>query len=285
MRKNVLIIGGDQRYLEVIRILTEQELNVFLVGFDQLSFALPNVTKLRLDEVDFEKIDVVLLAIGGTDDHGRIASDFSEAELVLTEEMIAQTPKHALICTGVLNDYLVGICRERTLIDLYARDDVAIYNSIPTAEGILQTAMQETDYTIHGANVLVLGFGRVGATVAHLFHAVGANVTVAVRKRADMARIEQQKLHALPLTNLTTAVSEMDIVINTIPHRYVNAALLAKLQQHVLIIDIATKPGGVDFAAAEKLGIKALHLLGIPGKVAPKTGGKIMAHALLEVMK
>lgn len=281
---NVLIIGGDNRYLEVINILLERGLNVYVTGFDNVSFDAENITKWRLDEIEFEKIDAILLAISGTDLEGRISTAFSDEPLFLTKEMISNTKKHCIICTGVINRYLEEVCSERTLIDLYARDDVAIYNAIPTSEGILMKAMQETDYTVHNANVIVLGFGRIGFTVAHLFAAVGANVTVAVRNPADIARIKQLKLSAIYLDDLEKEVGRTNIIINTIPHLLVNEDVIAQMKGDTLIIDIATKPGGVDFKAAELRGIKAIHYLGIPGDVAPKTGGIIMANAFLDVI-
>ena len=45
----------------------------------------------------------------------------------------------------------------RKSVLLFNRDDVAIYNSIPTVEGTIMMAIQHTDFTIHGSNVIVLG--------------------------------------------------------------------------------------------------------------------------------
>src|SRR5699024_12192464 len=56
--------------------------------------------------------------------------------------------------------------------------DVAIYNSIPTAEGTIMMAMEHTDYTLHSSRICVTGFGRVGHTVANKFSALGAKVSV-----------------------------------------------------------------------------------------------------------
>ena len=50
---------------------------------------------------------------------------------------------------------------------------------------------------------------------------------------------------------------------------------------HTLIIDLASKPGGTDFRYAEKRGIKALLAPSLPGIVAPKTAGQILANVLI----
>ena len=57
--------------------------------------------------------------------------------------------------------------------------------------------------------------------------------------------------------------------------------ILGKLPQDALIIDIASGKGGVDYQAAERLGINALHCLGLPGKYA----GKISAKKLTEYVR
>lgn len=37
----IAVIGGDARQLEIIRKLTEQQADIYLVGFDQLDHGLP----------------------------------------------------------------------------------------------------------------------------------------------------------------------------------------------------------------------------------------------------
>ncbi len=67
---------------------------------------------------------------------------------------------------------------DRELVQLFKRDDVAIYNSIPTVEGTIMMAIQNTDITIHQSSVAVLGLGRVGMSVARTFSLLGAKVKV-----------------------------------------------------------------------------------------------------------
>ena len=84
---------------------------------------------------------------------------------------------------------------------------------------------------------------------------------------------------------LNEIVKDADIVINTIPHLIVTASVISKMPTHTLIIDFASKPGGTDFRYAEKRGIKALLAPSLPGIVAPKTAGQILANVLAELMK
>ena len=168
---------------------------------------------------------------------------------------------------------------------LFERDDVAIYNSIPTVEGTIMMAIQHTDFTIHGSSVAVLGLGRVGMSVARAFQALGAKVKVGARKSEDIARITEMALQPFYLNELAQEVKEVDIVINTIPFPIITAFVLANMPVHTLIIDLASKPGGTDFRYAEKSGIKALLAPSLPGIVAPKTAGQILANALGQLIQ
>ena len=127
---------------------------------------------------------------------GKVETIFSNEKVILTEEMIQSTPPHCTIYSGISQPYLNGITKEakRKQILLFERDDVAIYNSIPTVEGTIMMAIQHTDFTIHGSNIAVLGLGRVGMSVARAFHALGAKVKVGARKSEHIARITEMGL-------------------------------------------------------------------------------------------
>src|SRR5690606_34260024 len=149
----------------------------------------------------------------------------------------------------------------------------------------LMMAIQNTDITIHGSKVLVLGFGRVGMSVARAFACLGAKVKVGANKTSDLARITEMGLTPFDTNELIQHVSDIDICINTVPAPIVTANVLAQMPTNALIIDLASKPGGTDFRYAEKRGIKALLAPGLPGIVAPKTAGLILANVLAVLLK
>jgi dipicolinate synthase subunit A len=91
-------------------------------------------------------------------------------------------------------------------------------------------------------------------------------------------------LESFQLEDLEDEVSQIDICINTIPYHIVTAKVISKMPAHTLIIDLASKPGGTDFKYAEKRGIKALLAPGLPGIVAPKTAGQIVANVLAALL-
>ncbi|MDW4526541.1 dipicolinic acid synthetase subunit A [Rossellomorea marisflavi] len=283
---HIAVLGGDARQLEIIRKLTELDAKISLVGFEQLDHAFTGATKEKMSEIDFTMMDAIILPVPGTNLQGEIETIFSNEKVVLTEEILSRTPDHCTIYSGITNDYLSGIvdASKRDLIQLFERDDVAIYNSIPTVEGTIMMAIQHTDFTIHGSNIVILGLGRVGMSVARTFHHLGGRVKVGARKTEHLARASEMGLDSFQLGQLEKHVGQCDICINTIPAPIITSGVIAKMPSHILVIDLASKPGGTDFRFAEKRGIKALLAPGLPGIVAPKTAGQILANVLCKLM-
>lgn len=283
---HIAIIGGDARMLEVIQKFSELDATVALVGYDNLQNPYSGVTKKPLQPEVFESIDAVLLPTVGTDDQGKVESIFSSEELWLTEDIVERMPEHAKIYTGMAKPYLRNLCAKHnlSLVELLERDDVAIYNSIPTAEGALMMAIQNTDITIHGSTCMVLGIGRTGMTMARTLKGIGARVKVGVRRPEHIARAFEMGFEPFDLKDLTAQASDVDLLFNTIPTMVVTARVIANLPHRAVIIDLASKPGGTDFRFAEKRGIKALLAPGLPGIVAPKTAGRIIAQTLSQLI-
>ncbi|WP_205092467.1 dipicolinic acid synthetase subunit A [Thalassobacillus pellis] len=283
---NVAILGGDARQIEMVRKLNEWDATLHLAGFDQLDYGFTGANHFDMDEDLVEKFDAVILPVPGTDESGKIDSIFSNQQMILDEDWVARTPEGCVFFTGITNDYLNSLFQKvnRTLIPLFSRDDVAIYNSVPTVEGTIMMVIQNTDFTIHSARVHVLGLGRVGMSVARAFHGLGAKVHVGVRKSSHFARALEMGLSPFYLKDLKEAAGECDILINTIPVPIVTASIIQKMPGHTFILDLASKPGGTDFRYAEKRGIKAILAPGLPGIVAPKSAGKILANVISQIL-
>ncbi|RKN86469.1 dipicolinate synthase subunit DpsA [Paenibacillus ginsengarvi] len=282
----ITLIGGDARQLEVIQKFSELDATVTLIGFDNLQYAYSGVTKVSLSPQVLEKADAVILPVVGTDDNGVVESIFSTTDMTIRDEHIAALPSHAKIYTGMAKPYLKKLVSEHNtkLVELLDRDDVAIYNSIPTAEGALMMAIQNTDITIHGSTSMVLGLGRTGMTMARTLQGLGAKVLVGVRKPEHFARAWEMGFTPFYLADLAHQVTSIDLLFNTIPTMIVTAQIIASMPHRAVIIDLASKPGGTDFRFAEKRGVKAILAPGLPGIVAPKTAGRILANTISQLI-
>ena len=157
-------------------------------------------------------------------------------------------------------------------------------NAVPTAEGAIQIAMEELPITIRGARALVIGYGRLGRALAPRLAALGAKISVAARKYADLAWAESWGFGVEQTGKLEGWLCGYDLIVNTVPARVLDEARLAELKPGCLVIDLASKPGGVDMEAAAQLGIKAVWALSLPGKVAPVTAAGSLRSTIYHIL-
>lgn len=287
MKRYIAVIGGDGRYLELIRQLQLlPDATIFLVGFDKLEQGYTGAKQVDITELECEKLDAVILPITGINHEGYVETVFSDRQIQLSKSWFSRLKSSARVFTGISNTFLTDAVKEANgiLIPLLNRDDVAIYNSIPTAEGAIVLAIEHTDYTIHSSRILVVGFGRVGNTVSNKFSAFGAQVSVSAQDSSDLARITEMGLKAIPLEKLHAYTHTCDLLINTIPAPVIHKEAIQHLPSHGVIIDLASKPGGTDFDYAEQRGIRAILAPSLPGVVAPKTSGKILADVIKQCL-
>ena len=209
-----------------------------------------------------------------------------QADLSLAQLLGAAKPG-ALALGGKVTESALSIARAAgvELVDYFARPELTVYNAIPTAEGCIGILLERRSRTLWGAAVLVLGFGPVGRALAVRLAALGARVTVAARRPVQRAMAEELGLRAVPLTELAAEAAAFDTVVNTIPAPVLTAQVLAALPKKSLIVDLASKPGGTDFAAARRLGHTALHALSLPTVWAPDTAGEALARTVQTILQ
>ena len=162
------------------------------------------------------------------------------------------------------------------LVDYFARPELTVYNGILLAE---------RTRTLWGTNLLLLGFGPVGQALGVRLAALGANVTVCARRAEQRALAESLGLRGAELARLAALAPAFDTVVNTIPAPVLTEPVLAALRPGSLIVDLASKPGGTDFAAAQRLGCKAIHALSLPAACAPDTAGEAVARTVLTILR
>ena len=158
-------------------------------------------------------------------------------------------------------------------------------SAISTAEGAIQIAINETPKNLHGNNVLVLGFGRIGKILSKMLDGIGSKVACEARKTTDLAWIKAYGYEPINLIELKQNLSRFDIIINTIPFVVLDKEMLQEVKKDALIIDLASNPGGVDKKAVKELGIKFNWALSLPGKVSPLTSAEFMKETLINMFK
>jgi len=280
--EHVAVIGGDRRQVELVHRLKKSVDHIFMVGFDRISFPDTNVTALPLSAVPWEQLNAILFPVSGVGTDGKIEAQYAFETLIVTREMLAKKPNNCIIFSGIRTEFLKDM--GENLVCWMERDDVAVYNSVPTAEGALMLAMQHTTVTIHNASVVILGYGRCGITIADLFQAVGAKVTVVTDEATEKARAHQAGHHTISVRAMHKELAYADICINTIPIFVLTEDTLPYVKDDCYILDIASRPGGVDTGVAGLLGLHVQEAPGLPGKVAPETAGEILAIVTMAIL-
>ena len=283
MFHTVSVIGGDLRQLTLGRELKKEGYHVFLYGFDKYA----DDTELD-EEEDLDLVlcsDIVILPVPVTFDGRTINSPYSASPLSLDEFLDAINPS-ALLFGGQIKPNLQKALTEKNIkfCDYLTREELAIRNAVPTAEGAIKIAIEETPITLHGSKCLVLGYGRIGKILSRMLQGMGANVWVEARKYADLAMIEGHGYEPLSLGEVKNFIDEFDIIFNTIPALILNETLLKAVKPDALIIDLSSKPGGVDFTAARLMGIRVIWALSLPGKVSPVTSGIIIKDTIMNIV-
>ena len=92
-------------------------------------------------------------------------------------------------------------------------------------------------------------------------------------------------LEAEGLERLGEWLCSFDLVVNTVPAPVLGIEELAAMKEGALIIDLASRPGGVDMASAAALGVRVIWALSLPGKVAPVTSGRYIKETVYHIME
>jgi dipicolinate synthase subunit A len=274
----IAVVGGDDREIYLIPELQKQGAYIVGVGFEKASVNLGITLASSLLEA-VGQVDVLLFPMFGTDERGVVKAKYSDSPIVLNKEVLQVIPARMPLVIGFARPALKSAAEKMgiQLVETAFLDELAILNSIPSAEGAIQMAMEATTITIQGSESFVLGLGRCGWTLARMLQGIGAHVTGVARKPADLARAAEMGLRAVHFFDLGDVIGNAEIIFNTVPHQILDRVMLERLSKDAVIVDLASIPGGTDFEFAQMLGIKALLAPGLPGIVAPKTAGRILA--------
>ena len=162
---------------------------------------------------------------------------------------------------------------EYRILDLLQDSDYLAQNAFITAECALQAAAPLMTTTFRGTPVLVAGWGRIGKCLCRLLQALGCQVTVSARKKADRAMIRALGMRAVSMDD---PVGGYRLIFNTVPEMIFPQERLAAAGS-CLKIDLASRQGmeGEDVIRAR----------GLPGVYAPESSGMLICDTVLRLIK
>lgn len=272
----VSIIGGDARGVEIARLLQNDQAKVTAFATHPEMAKIIDRPLCKSIEESIKNVDVLLLPIPpmGTDES--IFAPYAQEKVFIRGGILRVAKPKLLIIMGVASSKFKEMIKSKdfTLKEYEGDDELMILRSRPTAEGAVQIAMENTEFTIHKSNILLIGFGRIGQTLANLLIAMRANVLVIEKDPARKARAWEMGAETTTLEGIIDHISKIDIVYNTVPLQLLNEEVFQKSKPHTLFIDLSAPPGGINWELLTKAKRKGIWGRGLPGKSAPKTTGQ-----------
>lgn len=274
------VLGGDLRSVFAYRFLIDS-------GCNADTFLLENASLLSEEAKSdsFPLSDCYILGLPASNEHGLINSPLSDRSLSV-KDFFALVPKSATVFGGLLPDEFLSAAKEKGIRteDYFSSEELQIKNSVPTAEGALEIAIRETPMTIAESKALIIGYGRIAKALIPMLKALGSRVSVCTRNPNSLTWCSVSGCEPVNMSELEAKIGAYDIIFNTAPSRIIEGPILDKINPGSLIIDLASRPGGVDLNQASLKGLRVIWALGLPGKCAPITAGKIIAGTVLSAL-
>lgn len=272
---SVSIIGGDLRMIRLAELYSKDE-KVYTYGLEKYfkkdyeNIMSKNIILCGSLEECIEKSKSIISGVPITKDNITVNAPFSNDNINLEE--LKEHLKGKQFIAGEIPENFYEDDVEN--FDLLKNDELTILNAIPTVEGTIKIAIDAREETIFESNVLICGYGRIGKILCDRFSALGANVYCTARKEADLTWIREKRYVPIKYNEIKEHAPRMDLVVNTIPYIVLEKEILDYFKKDVLMIDIASNPGGIDKAYAKQSAIKIINAQGIPGREMPMTAAK-----------
>ena len=249
---NFWVLGGDMRQGKLAQLLAEDGHRVHAYALEEGVVPTNDLT-VEASLAGAAQADCVVLPLPVSQGEGRLNCPLSQLQPSMAEVLSALEPGQ-MVCGGRVDPVTAALAAQRGIAvrDYFAREELAVANAVPTAEGAIQIAMEHMPITLHSARVLVVGFGRVGRVTAQRMAALGAKVSVAARRYESLAWAQAMGYGAEKTGQLAGWLCGYDLIVNTVPSLVLGEAELADLKPDCLVLDLASKPGGVDLEAAAK---------------------------------
>ena len=274
--------NGSQFVWIPVGTITKADGSTTSVNFNRYTFdASDGTPTAKNDEVINSYYQELALSSNGN----TVNAPYCDKEITIREVMHVINAK-VLIAGGITPEvYNMANDEYIEIIDIMKREELAVLNTIATAEGTIQIAIENTNKILHGSEVLILGFGRIGKVLARKLAGLSVKVTAAARKDEDLAWIQAYGHKATNINNLGENLSKYDVIINTVPHTILTEEKLAYIKKDCLLIDLASNPGGIDKKAVKDKNLKFVWALSLPGKVAPTTSAEFIKDTIYNIIK
>uniref|UniRef100_UPI00405683E3 NAD(P)-dependent oxidoreductase n=1 Tax=Agathobacter sp. TaxID=2021311 RepID=UPI00405683E3 len=267
MDRHTIVFTTDKRQKNLCELLSGER--------EMCSFA-EYERRRKLREENAEKIYVLPTPVS------KLESYESIKEKIKEELRRHKANDKITVFGGVLTKEWTAFLKGQNIayVDFMEQEEVVKGNAKITAEGVVAELLQKSAISIEGQQVLVTGFGRCGKCIAEKLAALGAHIVILARSAKAREEAVEQGYEAYGFSYGKCIASKANTLINTVPAMVVTREILEELPRDAVVLDIASKPGGVDFCAAKELGIYAKLSLGLPGIYTTKSSAMLLEKAI-----
>ncbi len=274
--QKLAVIGGDRRMGYAAKKL--QEAGFSVTGFGLLEPP-HGISEAKSLGDTLAGAELVLLPLPMSRDGVHLSAPALSKPLAVSQ-LLRLAPLEAQIFGGLTNAF-----DDPRLLDYGTREELARAGALPTAEGALALAISHLSCIMSGLPTAVLGFGRVGKAVASLFRGAGAHITVFARREETLSVASLLSYGAAHMEELPEYAGDFRCFVNTVPAPVLGDAVLSRMRQDALLLELASPPYGIDLALAEKMGKVSILAPALPGKYAPETAGYAIADTVLAMRR
>lgn len=265
---NAWVLGGDGRYPWAVRRLRKDGLPIRCWGVPELENqagsleeALSGANLLLLPMEPFQE---EMLSVGG-----------EAVPSALLPYLLGERP---ILVGGRFPVETEAWLQQRGVqcVSFLEQEEYLLRNAAVTAEGAVYLLLHHMNRTAAGAEILVLGYGRIGRFLAEKLRALGANITVGARKPAQRAELRLRGFETVQTGQYSAGLAGFDAIVNTVPGTVVSAEQAETIGRSCVLLELASKPGGFP----PELEKRVVMGRALPGKTAPVTAGENLAEAV-----
>ena len=293
-KPKIAVLGGDLRQYAVAKRISKEKADVYVCGLCVADCAGDKITQAEdFSEALCAARAVILPLPTSTDNKVLNCPGYRDSERISLDKIVDLLDEGALLFGGRIPQRIVDKATQRGIVvcDYFLSETLQIKNAYITAEAALSIAMNSLDKCVREARFVITGSGRISRLLAELLRKIGADVTVAARNPDALIYAELIGCKTVVIREHNDQADErwykefehgFDVIFNTVPAWLFDRKFLENADKGLLLIELASSPGGIDVCAARELSSNVVWASSLPGKYAPESAGRLIAECVID---
>lgn len=293
--RNICLVGGDRRNLELAKLLLDDKDNyIKMYANEKIYYEIIESKRIRNEDrysnleecTNLEKAiansNIVVTGIPISKDKEYLIGEYTNLKISLEEFFL--NLKNNFLISGMVPEKFNEVLKKNNneLLDILKDERYIITNAKITVEGIIKYLIENTKKTIFNSKILVLGYGRIGKILCNVLKNFTENIYCMPNCKEEQELLKANAINTILKENLNNNLTKFEIIVNTIPKLILNRKEIELLNKEVFVLDIASKPGGINRKIALENNIKFLWKLGIPAEISPITCAEKIKNIIYE---